>query len=1246
MRAIHVANVPKARVYYIIDGEEGGNDGAVVLPNEDPMFVNFWSFAERKRHLEPITNTKFHKFFWDGHKGDEADRWNNIFLERLIKPDAEMLSSVPIVTKFPNIKKERNNARSNHASEFKSLTGAGHHEKALGRRGRGLGRGIGRVGRGATSVFDPKAWDGDGDGIVQERTPYERPAIPGINTNLPGVPHTRTKPADYPDDHRDPIGERPPAPQEKPDISRMQRFKPEGAVGEHPSLIPTPGRRAERMARRTEPSSRRQGLRSSMDPHGPPGTGSDKDPRGGTYPPPKPFDVWRRHPNRTALREAIDRRVAALRGPDHYEKTLKRSHARVDKRLNDGQPIKTIADAKRVMGAVNSSFLSGPNGESPRSEASFLGPREILSGVVRNTLGRVVFRDDDEELSEHDRNFMYSWLTQSIDTGRYDLTNWSLISKAEHDRRADNRVRDLNDQPYPAVRHGLGYVGYAPASRGAWRNEERGPELGELLGDEDAPLFAAGTMPQGALEESVGYIKPSGSGYVINETGRGRKVRDKPTLMLMYSSEPEVIGPSHPSDDRQLIYEFTDAAGNVTEKKIYGSGDYFEPKEAMQTQENVALGHFASVMTLLEDDANRTQEEIDTKDTDGAIAPLPAYDARKYTKRYMRMYKRARTLMHHNVGQHELGHANHFLAMLEDFSKRAGALSGRKIDYKKLSEFMASGFHKVLSKKKKRRLVEFTATRAIHEAKNDWEDDIFGAITRVLGRMTTASPGAGQQSVLAEMRRIKATMDAPIYDEHGKPLERTAAIKKLLKQSYDTVNLLNVDVPFFYDDPSDDNPHHPGQNLLTRGDLYFLLGPSLHQAAGQGTMPDGTQVYVPPQFYSPLGVHDPSIVGDRANKHGNTAVHEPWGMLDTLFDRDDVINTGWDASPLGTKIPVSKLTVQAWERLREHGLPKFEHAQSSAVRIDAVDADTIDRLLLASGRVAGQLPTRGHDHDENVDRAIDVDPKAPIKLESVGDIDSETLLRSLLGSHAPRYLSDREIDDTSKTIIEGTVERSTGAGKEPLREILKAKQLIQELEATGGIDRDTANELIKEVVPQSEKPDWPLMLMVANDTLGSGLSFLGLTNPETGNKWAIGDTFPAEQVKKMIAARARNAQDHLSGTFETFGLLSEFYDDLDEKEIDILTDISKRFGGTRHTAYMGKRYPAVDGTTYATDGTRQEIMSELNALIFSGEKIMLEVSIPGSLKTKFVPLSAAQQAVVDKLMKWMKPVERWGPDDA
>lgn len=58
-------------------------------------------------------------------------------------------------------------------------------EKALGRTlSGGLGK-LGRAVRGAVN-FDPKAWDGDGDGIVQEGTPYQRPAIPGVNDRASG----------------------------------------------------------------------------------------------------------------------------------------------------------------------------------------------------------------------------------------------------------------------------------------------------------------------------------------------------------------------------------------------------------------------------------------------------------------------------------------------------------------------------------------------------------------------------------------------------------------------------------------------------------------------------------------------------------------------------------------------------------------------------------------------------------------------------------------------------------------------------------------------------------------------------------------------------------------------------------------------------------------------------------------------------------------------------------------------------
>ena len=57
---------------------------------------------------------------------------------------------------------------------------------------KGIGERIGggaRIGRRAArsmAMFDPKAWDGDGDGVIQEGTPFERPAIPGVNDKTTG----------------------------------------------------------------------------------------------------------------------------------------------------------------------------------------------------------------------------------------------------------------------------------------------------------------------------------------------------------------------------------------------------------------------------------------------------------------------------------------------------------------------------------------------------------------------------------------------------------------------------------------------------------------------------------------------------------------------------------------------------------------------------------------------------------------------------------------------------------------------------------------------------------------------------------------------------------------------------------------------------------------------------------------------------------------------------------------------------
>jgi len=179
MRAILLATYYDDRVYFLIDKEED-HDGAVVRPGQEPFFMDLFPYMMKvsgDKGWKEITNTKFHDFLWHGRDGALAKRWHRVFREHSIEPRKELLLSVPVVTNFPEHQKRKkaSEKRGNRASEFKSLLAAGLHEKAL---GRGIGRAGRRLARGGS--FDATARDADMDMIVQEGTPWERPALPGV----------------------------------------------------------------------------------------------------------------------------------------------------------------------------------------------------------------------------------------------------------------------------------------------------------------------------------------------------------------------------------------------------------------------------------------------------------------------------------------------------------------------------------------------------------------------------------------------------------------------------------------------------------------------------------------------------------------------------------------------------------------------------------------------------------------------------------------------------------------------------------------------------------------------------------------------------------------------------------------------------------------------------------------------------------------------------------------------------------
>lgn len=192
MRAVHVGNSGNRRLYYLIDLEEG-KDGALLAPDNSPTLIDFWSFVSKIDTLTTIEDSKFHRFLWHGHKSREAQDWSATFVEKVISPSKEMLSTAPVITKFPEPREEKQLLLAEKASDFRSYARAGFAEKAI---GRALGRG-GRLATGGIrgfvrgAIFDPNAVDADEDGWVQEGTQFARRSTRRVRSAVNGSPVNR-----------------------------------------------------------------------------------------------------------------------------------------------------------------------------------------------------------------------------------------------------------------------------------------------------------------------------------------------------------------------------------------------------------------------------------------------------------------------------------------------------------------------------------------------------------------------------------------------------------------------------------------------------------------------------------------------------------------------------------------------------------------------------------------------------------------------------------------------------------------------------------------------------------------------------------------------------------------------------------------------------------------------------------------------------------------------------------------------
>lgn len=178
-RGILVGLVEGQRLYYLIDAAgDSEPDGALINPAGRTKLVNFSKTLSTARNVEKLGNSDFHDFLWGVHDGDKLQMWKAIFISRVREIPSELLQGVDIRSDFSpgkeKIKKINKTANNFRKANAKSTTkGKGIGYKSLGRR----------IGTFSANVsFDPNAFDADGDGFVQDSTPWMRPAI-----DLPNV---------------------------------------------------------------------------------------------------------------------------------------------------------------------------------------------------------------------------------------------------------------------------------------------------------------------------------------------------------------------------------------------------------------------------------------------------------------------------------------------------------------------------------------------------------------------------------------------------------------------------------------------------------------------------------------------------------------------------------------------------------------------------------------------------------------------------------------------------------------------------------------------------------------------------------------------------------------------------------------------------------------------------------------------------------------------------------------------------
>lgn len=122
MKAALVGISGDDKLYYIVDAAPGDKDGVVERDDGSVVMVDFISYSSKKRNLQKMMTTKFHRLLWNGPNRENREAWEQVFIDKSQEIPEEALEGVIVQTSLGKNKKALSQKNADAERYLKSLS--------------------------------------------------------------------------------------------------------------------------------------------------------------------------------------------------------------------------------------------------------------------------------------------------------------------------------------------------------------------------------------------------------------------------------------------------------------------------------------------------------------------------------------------------------------------------------------------------------------------------------------------------------------------------------------------------------------------------------------------------------------------------------------------------------------------------------------------------------------------------------------------------------------------------------------------------------------------------------------------------------------------------------------------------------------------------------------------------------------------------------------------------------------------